>query len=55
MAGLVLSDGKISDHEQYLTRKIANLLDLKPGYHSTANAAAASAVADRSGESETGS
>ncbi len=43
MWGLVLADGKISEHEQYLTRKIANLLDLKPGYLSTAKAAAVSA------------
>jgi uncharacterized tellurite resistance protein B-like protein len=54
MWGLVLADGKISEHEQYLTRKIANLLDLKPGYLSTAKAAAATAAAERSGGSETG-
>jgi uncharacterized tellurite resistance protein B-like protein len=47
MWGLVLADGKISEHEQYLTRKIANLLDLKPGYLSTAKAAAASAAGER--------
>lgn len=47
MWGLVLADGKISEHEQYLTRKIANLLDLQPGYLSTAKAAAASAAAER--------
>lgn len=45
MWGLVLADGKISEHEQYLTRKIANLLDLQPGYLSTAKAAATSAAA----------
>ena len=45
MWGLVLADGEISEHEQYLTRKIANLLDLKPGYLSTAKAAAAKATA----------
>ena len=47
MWGLVLADGTISEHEQYLTRKIANLLDLKPGYLSSAKAAAASAAAGR--------
>ena len=31
MWGLVLADGKIAEHEHYLTRKIANLLDLAPG------------------------
>ncbi len=41
MWGLVLADGEISEHEQYLTRKISNLLDLKPGYLSAAKAAAA--------------
>ncbi len=42
MWGLVLADGTVAEHEQYLTRKIANLLDLKPGYLSAAkkNAAA---------------
>lgn len=40
MWGLVLADGKIADHEHYLARKIANLLDLEPGYLSTAKAAA---------------
>jgi uncharacterized tellurite resistance protein B-like protein len=41
MWGLVLADGKIAREEQYLTRKIANLLDLKPGYLSRAKRAAA--------------
>jgi uncharacterized tellurite resistance protein B-like protein len=41
MWGLVLADGKIAEHEQYLTRKIANLLELEPGYLSAAKAAAA--------------
>lgn len=41
MWGLVLADGQIADHEHYLTRKIANLLDLEPGYLSAAKAAAA--------------
>lgn len=53
MWGLVLADGKISEHEQYLTRKIANLLDLKPGYLSTAKAAAASAAAGKGEPNET--
>ena len=48
MWGLVLADGTISEHEQYLTRKIANLLDLKPGYLSTAKAAAANLVSELS-------
>lgn len=41
MWGLVLADGEISAHEHYLTRKIANMLDLEPGYLSSAKAAAA--------------
>ena len=44
MWGLVLADGEIAEHEQYLTRKIANLLDLEPGYLSTAKAAAARSI-----------
>jgi len=40
MWGLVLADGQIAEHEHYLTRKISNLLDLGPGYLSTAKAAA---------------
>ena len=42
MWGLVLADGEVADHEHYLTRKIANLLELEPGYLSTAKAAAQS-------------
>lgn len=41
MWGLVLADGTIADREQYLTRKIANLLDLEPGYLAQAKSAAA--------------
>ena len=39
--GLALADGEIAEHEHYLTRKIANLLDLEPGYLSAAKNAAA--------------
>lgn len=39
--GLVLADGRIAEQEQYLTRKIANLLDLEPGYLSAARSNAA--------------
>jgi uncharacterized tellurite resistance protein B-like protein len=50
MWGLVLADGQIADHEHYLTRKIANLLDLAPGYLSAAKQAAA----EKAGGSEPG-
>ncbi|MQA89389.1 MAG: hypothetical protein GEU90_04010 [Gemmatimonas sp.] len=40
MWGLVLADGDIAEHEEYLTRKISNLLGLKPGYLAAAKAAA---------------
>jgi uncharacterized tellurite resistance protein B-like protein len=40
MWGLVLADGEIAEHEHYLTRKITNLLELEPGYLSSAKAAA---------------
>ena len=36
MWGVVLADGNIDKDESYLLRKIANLLDLKPGYLSHA-------------------
>jgi len=36
MWGLVLTDGEIAHHEAYMLRRIANLLDLEPGYLSTA-------------------
>jgi uncharacterized tellurite resistance protein B-like protein len=36
MWGLILTDGEIAHHEAYMLRKIANLLDLKPGYLSQA-------------------
>ena len=42
MWGVVLADGGVTDHEQYLTRKISNLLGLKPGYLAAAKSAAAS-------------
>jgi uncharacterized tellurite resistance protein B-like protein len=45
MWGLVLADGTIAEHESYMTRKIANLLDLEPGYLSTAKKAAAEVAA----------
>jgi uncharacterized tellurite resistance protein B-like protein len=36
MWGLVLTDGEVGRHEGYMLRKIANLLDLEPGYLSSA-------------------
>jgi uncharacterized tellurite resistance protein B-like protein len=42
MWGLVLTDGAVKRHEGYMLRKIANLLDLKPGYLSSARKRAAS-------------
>ncbi|HEU4632003.1 MAG TPA: TerB family tellurite resistance protein [Gemmatimonadaceae bacterium] len=53
MWGLALADGQIAEHEHYLTRKIANLLDLEPGYLSSAKAAAerrAPPPAERTGD-----
>ena len=48
--GLALADGEIAEHEHYLTRKIANLLDLEPGYLSAAkNAATARRDEERAG------
>jgi uncharacterized tellurite resistance protein B-like protein len=36
MWGLILADGEIARREAYMLRKIANLLDLEPGYLSAA-------------------
>ncbi|MEX2467658.1 MAG: TerB family tellurite resistance protein [Gemmatimonadota bacterium] len=36
MWGLMYSDGELADKEQYLMRKISNLLHIKPGYLSEA-------------------
>jgi uncharacterized tellurite resistance protein B-like protein len=49
MWGLVLADGKIADHEHYLTRKISNLLDLPPAYLATAKSAATQRAQARGG------
>lgn len=40
MWGVVLADGTIAEHEAYLVRKMANLLDLEPGYLSQARRSA---------------
>ena len=40
MWGVILADGTIGTHEAYLVRKIANLLDLEPGYLAQARRAA---------------
>lgn len=42
MWGVILADGKIQDHEAYLVRKVANLLNLAPAYLSQARQAAGS-------------
>jgi uncharacterized tellurite resistance protein B-like protein len=42
MWGLVLTDGEVQRHEGYMLRKIANLLDLEPGYLASARKRAAS-------------
>lgn len=40
MWSVVLADGAIAEHEAYLIRKVANLLDLEPGYLSQARRSA---------------
>jgi uncharacterized tellurite resistance protein B-like protein len=53
MWGLVLADGQVAEHEHYLTRKIANLLELEPGYLATAKQSAQQRIhelRERSGE-----
>ena len=41
MWGVILSDGRIAEHEAYLIRKLANLLDLEPAYLAQARRAVA--------------
>lgn len=53
MWGVVLADGKVADHEHYLTRKISNLLNLEPGYLSSAKRAAESGITRPESPSET--
>lgn len=48
MWGLILTDGEIARHESYMLRKIANLLDLEPGYLSKARASAAAKLGESS-------
>ena len=40
MWGVILADGKLAEHEAYLVRKLANLLNLAPAYLSQARQAA---------------
>jgi uncharacterized tellurite resistance protein B-like protein len=46
MWGIILADGTVAQHEAYLVRKLANLLDLEPAYLSQARRAAAERSAD---------
>jgi uncharacterized tellurite resistance protein B-like protein len=41
MWGVILADGKLSDHETHLVRKMASLMQLEPAYLSEARRAAA--------------
>ncbi len=40
MWGVIMADGTVAEHEAYLVRKLANLLELEPGYLSQARRAA---------------
>ncbi len=44
MWGVILADGEIASHEQYLVRKIANLMELEPAYLAQARHAAAASA-----------
>lgn len=41
MWGVILADGTIASHEAYLVRKLANMLDVEPGYLTQARQRAA--------------
>ena len=44
MWGVILADGRLSDHETHLVRKMASLMELDPGALSTARRAAEAAL-----------
>jgi uncharacterized tellurite resistance protein B-like protein len=46
MWGVILADGKLSDHEAHLVRKMASLMQLEPAYLSQAKRAAAGEPSD---------
>jgi len=41
MWGVILADGRLSDHETRLVRKMASLMELEPAYLAEARRAAA--------------
>ena len=41
MWGMILADGKLSDHETHLLRKMASLMQIEPGYLAEARRSAA--------------
>lgn len=43
MWGVILADGRLSDHETHLVRKLASLMDLEPAYLAQARRTAAKA------------
>ncbi|HEX9580659.1 MAG TPA: TerB family tellurite resistance protein [Gemmatimonadales bacterium] len=49
MWGVILADGQVLQHESYLVRKLAHLLDLEPAYLAQARKAAAPAGEGPSG------
>jgi uncharacterized tellurite resistance protein B-like protein len=42
MWGVILADGRLSDHEAHLVRKLASLMQLEPAYLAQARRAASS-------------
>ncbi len=44
---VILADGKLADHEAYLVRKLANLLELEPAYLSQARRKASEDAGER--------
>lgn len=55
MWGLIYADGELANKEEYLMRKISNLLDLKPGYLSEARKRVKEGESDIADADETGS
>jgi uncharacterized tellurite resistance protein B-like protein len=54
MWGVILADGRLSDHETHLVRKLASMMQLEPAYLAQARRAAAQAALASSQSSQAG-
>jgi uncharacterized tellurite resistance protein B-like protein len=47
MWGVILADGRLSEHETHLVRKLASLMQLEPAYLAQARRAATESLGER--------